>query len=514
MKNFFSLLALLSISLLCQAHSDEFLITKYGAKGDGKTLNTIAIQKAIDAATKVGGTVVIPKGNFVSATIFLKSNIKLELSPASKIIASSNINDYKTMTWGHHEDRTPWHLLVAKGQQNIHITGTGTIDGNGPAYWEKERKDTFSFYREIEYRPSPLVEIQECQQVIIENISIVNSPGWTLHIYNCDEVKIDKITVNNSLYGPNSDAIDITGSHDVSISNCYLSAGDDAIALKTTEDSRTCERVTISNCIFQTNCVALRIGFESRKDFKDITMTNCVVKNASRVLDIRTVEGGNIENVVISGVTGKVDSGWAMDRVIEIDANKVSNPYPVLIKEHPNYGKAKPVAKAGYIKNVVIENMIIRTSGRILLSALPETTIENVTFRNITMSYFMLEDPYTLGMIAKSPGFASNMPFVRSERAALVAENVNGLNISNFKVNWPTYPVSDDCLLLKSANRLYNPTFFQGNDAKIKSGEIRVTFTPFAFKNVKQAVLDVNELTASDGSNNLINNQNSLVIMK
>jgi len=496
--------------------TNEFDITQFGAKGDGKTLNTQAIQRTIEAAAKVGGTVVIPKGKFLSATIFLKSNITFQINQDAHLLASSNIKDYQTMTWGHHKDRTPWHLLVAKNQENIRITGTGSIDGNSLAFREKTRRNEFSFYHELAFRPSPLVEIQACKNIIIDNITITDSPGWTLHLYDCDMVKVDKISIQNYLLSPNSDGIDVTGSHDVSISNCFIVAGDDAIALKTTEDSRSCERIVITNCIFETNCVALRIGYESRKDFKNITMSNCIVKNASRAIDLRTVEGGNIENIIINGLIGQVNSGWAMDRVIEIDANKIQTPYKIDIPEHPNYSKAKPVEKAGYIKNVIIENLMIRTAGRILLSALPETSIENVTLRNITLDYFLLEDPYQLGLKAEnSVGFANQMPFVRSTRACLVAENVKGLYITNFNINWPKYPVSEECKLLKSPNRLFNPYFFNNNEDKIKSGEFKVAFKPFAFKNVNEAFIEVNNLSSSSGNKqDILENQHSIITIR
>jgi len=506
---------LLICTLANAAKKTEFVITDFGAKPDGKTLNTVAIQKAINAAAKVGGTIIVPAGNFVSGTIFLKSNTVFHLSPKARLIGSSQLKDYVTMTWGHHEDRTPWHFIVAKDQENIVINGSGTIDGNDSAFREPTRKNEYSFYREIEHRPSPLVEIQGCKNVIVENISIVNSPGWTLHLYDCDVVKVDKVTIKNSLFGPNSDGLDITGSHDVSVSNSYISVGDDCIALKTTEDSRTCERITVTNCIFETNCVAFRVGFESRKDFKDITLSNCVVKNASRAIDLRTIEGGNIENVIVSGLTGQVNSGWAFDRVIEIHANRIPNTYDIAIKEHPNYGKDKPVEKAGLIRNIVIENIMIRTSGRILLGALPEAAISNVTFRNISLDYFLLEDPYETGLkIIKSVGFANGMPFVRSQRAAIVAENVTGFTVSNFKAIWPSYPVPAECKLLTSPNRLYNPSFFKGNDAEIKSGAYKVEFKPFAFKNVKQALIENSTSLSSEGNADFIVNEYSEVKIK
>lgn len=470
------------------AHS-TFNVCKYGAKPDGKTNNAKAIQKAIDAAAVKGGVVIVPAGEFMSGTIFLKTNTELLLMPGAKLIASPRIEDYAHLTWGHHEDRTPWHLIVAKGQKNVTISGRGEIYGNGPAFREPNRKNEYSFYREIEFRPSPLIEIQDCEQVQIVDVFITESPGWTIHLYDTDNAKVRGITIENSLYGPNSDGIDITGSRDVMISDCKITAGDDAIAIKTTEDSRTCERIAVSNCVFETNCVSVRVGFESRKDISDITVTNCVIKNTSRAIDIRTVEGGNIRNVYISGITGKVDSGWAVDRVIEVHSNRIDNTYDIAIKEHPNFGKAKPVEKAGVIENIHFSNMHFRTSGRILVSAITEGLIDNISFNNINLTYNLLEDIREIGKVAQSVGFARNLPFVRSQLATFVVENASNVWVQNYNVKWPVYPVSDDCLLLHSPNRLFNKWFFQGNEARIKSGEMRVAYNVFAFRNSRDVKL-------------------------
>ncbi len=314
------------------------------------------------------------------------------------------------------------------------------------------------------------------------------------------------------MYGPNSDGIDITGSHEVIISDCNIKSGDDAIAVKTTEDSRTCERIAITNCVFETNCVAVRIGFESRKDISDITVSNCVIKNTSRAIDVRTVEGGNIRNVFVSGITGKIDSGWAVDRIIEVHSNRIDNPYDIAIKEHPNFGKAKPVEKAGVIENIHFSNMHFRTSGRILVSAISEGLIDNISFENINLTYNLLEDAREIGKVAQSVGFARNLPFVRSQNATFVVENAANVRIQNYTVKWPVYPVPDDCLLLTSPNRLYNKWFFDGNEAKIKSGEMRIKYDVFAFRNAKNIQLQNTTSVNSENGAEYFSSENSIIL--
>ncbi len=225
--------------------------------------------------------------------------------------------------------------------------------------------------------------------------------------------------------------------------------------------------------------MAVRIGFESRKDISDITVSNCVIKNTSRAIDVRTVEGGNIRNVFVSGITGKIDSGWAVDRIIEVHSNRIDNPYDIAIKEHPNFGKAKPVEKAGVIENIHFSNMHFRTSGRILVSAISEGLIDNISFENINLTYNLLEDAREIGKVAQSVGFARNLPFVRSQNATFVVENA---------------------------------AFFDGNEAKIKSGEMRVKYDVFAFRNAKNIQLQNTTSVNSENGAEYFSSENSIIL--
>ena len=476
-----------------------FNLLDFGGIPDGKTLNTKAIQAALNAASEANGTLIVPKGVFLTGTIFLKSNTHLELLAGSVLLGSPQIADYTKLTWGHHEDRTPWHLLVADKAKNIKISGLGSIDGNGHNFWVKERKHEWAFYTEIEERPSPMVEITDSENVIIEEITLKNPAGWCLHPFNSKNIKIDGITIANNLFGPNSDGIDIGGCQDVIISNCNISSGDDAIALKTTEDSGPCERITITNCILETNCVAVRVGFESRQDIRDVTISNLIVKNCSRVIDIRSVEGAVIERIRISNVNGVTNSGWPVNRVIEIDLNEVPDVYPIAIKEHPNFGKPKPILKKGAIRDISITNFDILTDGRIMLGAKDGMQLENIFFDNIHLRFAMIDNCLALSQKAEgNGGYFKDSPDLRTAPAAFAAKNVNGLTLDNFRVSWPEYPVAENWNLLKTEWRFLESEWYKGNEAKIRSGEMKPAFKAFWGKNLKGGFINLSQVKASE----------------
>jgi len=480
----------------------RFNILDFGAKPDGKTLNTKAIQAALDQATKVHGSVVVPEGTFLTGTLFLKSNTHLELAAGSLLLGSPRIEDYTKLTWGHHEDRTPWHLLVADRAQNIHISGQGAINGNGPAFWKKERKHDWAFFNEIEERPSPMVEIMHCENVVIENISLQNPAGWCLHPFDSKNIKIKGITIANNLFGPNADGIDIGGCQDVIISDCNISSGDDAIALKTTEDSGPCERITVTNCILETNCVAIRVGFESRQDIRDVTVSNIIVKNCSRVIDIRSVEGAVIERIHFSHISGQTNSGWPVNRVVEIDLNEVPDVYPIAIKDHPNFGKLKPILKKGAIRDVSITDLDILTDGRIMIGAADGMELENIFLDNIHLRYAMIDNCLALCKKAEgNGGFFKGSPDLRTAPAAVAVKNVNGFYLDHYRVSWPQYPVTESWNLLKTEWRFLEPDWYKGNESRIRSGEMKPVFKAFWGKNIFGGNVNLSAVNASEPGN-------------
>jgi polygalacturonase len=220
----------------------------YGARGDGRTNDGPAIQRAIEAcALAGGGTVYLPPGDFASGTLVLKSNITLHLSPGTTLRASKRVDDY-----------SPLHLIYAQNAENISIEGEGAIDGSGEAFWDAK-------FKAKEKRPSPLIELIGCRNIHIQDVRIRNLPGWGIHPWECDGVYIHGLSMITDMRGPNTDGIDPDCSRNVFISDCYIEGGDDAICLKTTKRLPTvpappCEHVVVNNCVL----IQRRFGPEAR----------------------------------------------------------------------------------------------------------------------------------------------------------------------------------------------------------------------------------------------------------
>src|SRR5579859_1737606 len=240
-------------------------IREFGAAGDGKRLDTPAINAAIDQCHAAGGgTVYVPPGTYLSGTVQLKSNVTLYLEAGATLLGSKNISDYTAMAGPPSlADANQRHLIFARDAENVGLSGPGRIDGQGPSFWvpsqrvvpppEEDWRDVATFDWKPVDRPSPLLEFYNCKNLRIEDVRIENAAGWTLRPVHCDEVFIHGITIRNPVIGPNTDGIDPTCCRNVLISNCVIDTGDDAICLKSEspygDPPRACKNITISNCV-------------------------------------------------------------------------------------------------------------------------------------------------------------------------------------------------------------------------------------------------------------------------
>ncbi len=397
-------------------------ITVYHAIGDGKTLNTAAIQSAIDAAVAPGGGghVVVPPGTFVTGTLHLRSNLWLELRPGAVLAGSPRIEDYQALEAGFQKDLQPFHLVVIQDAENMRISGPGRIDGNGPAFWESEPTPS-GWIREFAQRPSPMIVCSDCHRLVWDNVEITNSPGWTLHLKRCEDVQVRGVTIRNNLFGPNTDGIDIDGCRDVRISDCLIIAGDDAIVLKTTPDSQSCERVTVTNCIISTNCRALKLGaHESFHDMRDVVFSNCVVEKSVTALCLITRNGAVYENITVNNIVGHSFSNPDYNQPIHIDSARIN-----------------PDAKPGTIRNVLISNFICHSNGPILITGEPGHPVENITLRGIQVHPKDVHDPYPGGLTATGPQFSPATPEARAARAAIVVQHARNFVAKDVSVLWP-----------------------------------------------------------------------------
>ncbi len=265
-------------------------IVEYGAVGDGKTLNTKYIQNAIDdCAAAGGGTVIISQGEFVTGTLFLRSNVELHFEVASKLLASLDGEDYPNFTpknWDSY--KAPRHssrcLIYAECEDRISITGNGIIDCRGENFCEYTPTDRF-WRRKTTDLPARMLFFWGCTNINIENISIVEmAGGWAVWVNNCTFVSFRGVRILcNKLY-PNSDGIHINCSSDVSITDCTVNCGDDAIIVRantnTLKEKRACERVNVSGCHLSSYSNGIRIGWTNDYEIKNCTFSDCVITDS------------------------------------------------------------------------------------------------------------------------------------------------------------------------------------------------------------------------------------------
>lgn len=296
-----------TLSTSAQSTIQIYNILHFGASGDGQTPNTQAIQSAIDNANKNGGGVVLfPPGVYLSGSIHLKSNVELRLTDGVTLLGSTRRFDYEKITW---------HALVlADGQENIAITGSGTIDGQGAAlaadvvrlvqegkivdpYWGNNRPHE----RE---RPQ-LIEFVRCKNARVSGILLKNSACWVQTYQACDGLVLENLRVESRAYW-NNDGIDLVDSRNVQVRNCNINSADDGICLKSSYPPAFCENILIENCTVRSSASALKFGTASKVGFRNVRVRNLKVFDTYRsAVALELVDGGFMENIEISGIEAK-----------------------------------------------------------------------------------------------------------------------------------------------------------------------------------------------------------------
>ncbi len=317
---------------------DSYDVTAYGARGDGQTLNTAAIQAAVDAcAAAGGGRVVVPAGTFVSGPIFLRSDIEFHLGAGAVLQGSRDRADYPMVdlnTKGHHIRAFLASLITAVQAENVSVTGTGTLDGQGKVWWDEIDAGRGGS------RPV-LVYFLDCERVLIEGVKLLNSPAWTVLPLLCQNVSIRGITIQNP-WKPyhNCDGIDIHSCRNVRVSDCHIDTGDDGICLKSIPDwfisaggesasaskkvdyslpRIPCENVVIENCTVTHAHSGVSVWAEVIGGMSNVAVTNCVFDGTRTGIQIARYPwpGGYVrectfDNIVMRRVECGIQVSWRM----------------------------------------------------------------------------------------------------------------------------------------------------------------------------------------------------------
>lgn len=290
-----------------EAQTAWYNIDDYGAARNGEELSTLAILAAINAAHQAGGgTVFVPAGTYRTGAILLKSNIELRLAPGAVLSFSDDPEDYPVVLsrWEGVETKVYASCIFGTGLQNVSVTGQGVLEGNGFAWWEKKRSKP----EELEYPRPKLISFDNCSRVTLRDITLLNSPGWTVHPVLCRNVTIDNLTIVNPADSPNTDGINPESCSNVRISNCHIDVGDDCIAIKAgTEDTERrvpCENIAISNCTMVHGHGGIVIGSEMSGSVRNVVVTNCIFRGTDRGIRLksRRGRGGIVEDIRISNI--------------------------------------------------------------------------------------------------------------------------------------------------------------------------------------------------------------------
>lgn len=321
MKKMIATLLLVLLALGVNA-ARELTSTQLKLVGDGKTLNTSAIQTAIDKLSrKGGGKLTLLQGKYLTGAIQLKSGVELHLEAGAELLGSTDPKDYYQLQVGGEgdvvrKDNSKYGLILAQGAKNIRLTGYGTINGRGrelaltidslcKAGILKDEHYSTRLHRPSEIMRPKLFFFSECDGVEITHLTLRESACWGLSFDQCRNMKLDNLTVLNRAYW-NNDGIDLTDCADVEVANCYINAADDGICLKSYHLRGVSENIHIHDCHIESSASAVKFGTASWGAFRDIRITNIDVLNTFRsCIAIESVDGARIENILVDGMKAR-----------------------------------------------------------------------------------------------------------------------------------------------------------------------------------------------------------------
>jgi len=270
-------------------------------------MDTLELQSAIDAcAARGGGTVVVPAGRHTIGTIFFRDNLTLHLEAGAVLLGSQDFADFPIIPsrWEGAEQLTHAPLLTGSGLKNIAITGRGVIDGQGEPWWRAHREHTLA-------HPRPrLISFADCQNILIEGVTLLNSPAWTINPVRCQNVNVRGVTIINPPETPNTDGINPDSCRLVRISDCLVSVGDDCITIKSGSQLEhpdlllPCRDITVTNCTLERGHGGVVIGSETSGDVQNVTISNCVFIGTDRGIRLksRRGRGGVVENIRVTNL--------------------------------------------------------------------------------------------------------------------------------------------------------------------------------------------------------------------
>lgn len=422
----------------------KFNVVDYGAIGDGKTMNTESIAKAIAACAKAGGgQVVIPAGIWLTGPIQLKSNLNLHVEKGAMVIFSSNRKDYPLInTW--YEGRPEYRCIApifGENVENIAITGEGIFDGSGEAwrpvkkfkltgtqwkellvsggivdqpgntwwpseaamngaeYLENLQKTNASPRREDyekvrDYLRPVLLQLSRCKKILLDGPTFQNSPAWNLHPLMSENITIRNVTVRNPWYSQNGDGLDLESCRNVAIYNCNFDVGDDAICLKSGRDEAgrrrgmPTENVQIYDCVVYHGHGGFVVGSEMSGGVRNIEVRDCVFIGTDTGLRFKSTRGrgGVVENIYIKRIFMKdIPAAAITFNLFYSGQAPILDPGQTAVVA---IDQVAPVTEATpCFRNIFISEVVCRGAEQAIdMQGLPEMPLQNIELKNVFIS--------------------------------------------------------------------------------------------------------------------------------
>lgn len=480
-------LVFIGIILFCSVCSmgaqQVFRVTDYGVKGDGETLDSPAIQKAIDACTNAGGgTVVIPAGTYLSATILLKDNVRLYLEKGALLLGTTDIKAYDNpdpFMEGLGID-VGWAFIAAIDAKNVAIEGEGVVDGQGSALKARHiAEDKRSESKIWGARPF-LLRVLRCDGVTVKGVTLKYAGAWTSHYAQSKNIIIEDVTILSRGVAHN-DGINIDGCQQVRIRNCDIDSGDDALCFKATYSKAPCRDITVTGMRLKSNQAGIKMGTESMSSFENIRISQChIYDTRNGGIKLFTVDGAHLRNIEITDIT--------MDNVRTPMMFRLGSRLNVF-RKHEDTQQPTGTFEHVFIRNVKAKSdsvtQLTPATG-ILITGVPGHCIENLTLENIEIelpgggtveeSYRVVQeaiDQYpevkTFGPYIPAYGVwarharnlqLNNVTFKLGkpdQRPALICEDVTSLIANNFKAK--AYDGSETIVRLDGVKHAYLSAF-------------------------------------------------------
>ncbi|XP_073278237.1 exopolygalacturonase [Primulina huaijiensis] len=398
-------------------------VKDYGATGTGVVYDTVPIQYTIDACSSAfllhrrTCYVTFPPGKYLTATLFLKSGVTLDISENATILGGTKLSAYP-------EKQDRWYVVVAVDAVDVGITGGGEINGQGLKFVTRfdERKNVMVSWNQTgacfddECRPR-LVGFIGCKNARIWNVRLNEPAYWCLHIVRCRNTSIHDISIYGDFNTPNNDGIDIEDSNNTFITRCKIDTGDDAICPKTY--TSPLYNLTATNCWIKTKSSAIKLGSASSYEFKGLVFDNITIVESHRGLGFQIRDGGNVSDVVFSNI--KISTRY-------YDPSWWGRAEPIYVTTCPRDDKSK----AGSISNLQFINITATSENGIFLSGSKGGILSNLKFINVNLDYKRWTN-YSGGLVDYRPGCKG---LVNHSTAGFMMEHIDGLYVQNLNMRW------------------------------------------------------------------------------